>query len=299
MAITASGTARRSLGSALVASARPRQWLKNLLVFAAPATGRVLLQPEVFARVFATFVAFTLVSSGVYYVNDIIDRHEDAQHPRKRFRPIAAGEIPVRLAWFVGILLLLGGVLAAFATGGAGLVAVVGGYVILAMSYAIVLRGVALLDMAGIAGGFLLRAVAGGVAVDVPLSSWFLIVATFASLFVAASKRHAELVRVGEARGDHRSTLAGYSESYLRFVQYSSSTACITAYCLWAFEGAVMAPLWSGLSIIPFVLGVFRYALLVDTGRGESPEDLVFGDASLVGFGFTWIALLAVGLLLS
>lgn len=299
MAITASGTARRSLGSALVASARPQQWLKNLLVFAAPATGRVLLQPEVFARVFATFVAFTLVSSGVYYVNDLIDRHEDTQHPRKRFRPIAAGEIPVRLGWVVGILLLLGGVLAAFATGGTGLVAVVGGYVLLAMSYAIVLRGVALLDMAAIAGGFVLRAVGGGVAVDVPLSSWFLIVATFASLFVAASKRHAEFVRLGDRRGNQRSSLAEYSESYLRFLQYSASTACITAYCLWAFEGAVMAPVWSGLSIIPFVLGIFRYALLVDTGRGEVPEELLLRDPTLLTLGLAWVALLTTGLVWS
>jgi decaprenyl-phosphate phosphoribosyltransferase len=299
VATTASPAANRSLGRALLVSARPRQWTKNLLVFAAPATGRVLLEPAMFARVLLTFVAFTLVASGVYYVNDLMDRREDANHPQKRSRPIAAGEISVPVAWTVGLLLLVLGVLVAFSAGGGGLVAVVSGYVALQIGYAVFLRGVALLDMAGIAGGFLLRAVAGGVAVDVPLSSWFLIVATFGSLFIAASKRHAEFVSLGGPREGHRSTLTEYSESYLRFIQYSSSTACITAYCLWAFEGAVMDPLWSGLSIIPFVLGVFRYALLVDAGRGESPEDLLLRDPALLVFGFALVALLAAGLILS
>lgn len=299
MAITASPKARRSLASAMVVEARPRQWVKNLLVFAAPATGRVLLEPAMFARVVLAFVAFTLVASGVYYVNDLMDRGEDVKHPRKRFRPIAAGEIPVPVAWAAGVLLLVSGLVVAFATAGWDLVAVAGGYVALTMGYAFALRGVALLDMAVIASGFLLRAVAGGVAVDVPLSSWFLIVAAFGSLFIAASKRHAEFVRVGGVREEQRSSLGEYSESYLRFVQYSSATAAITAYCLWAFEGAVMDPLWSGLSIIPFVLGVFRYALLVDTGRGEAPEDLLLRDPSLLVFGLVWAAVLGAGLLLS
>jgi decaprenyl-phosphate phosphoribosyltransferase len=287
------------VGRALLVSARPRQWTKNLLVFAAPATGRALADPDMFGRVALTFLAFTLVASGVYLVNDIMDRDEDARHPRKRSRPIAAGEIPIPVAWAAALVLLVGGTATALSAGGWALVAVVAGYVILQLGYAFFLRGVALLDMAGIAGGFLLRAVAGGVAVGVPLSSWFLIVATFASLFIAASKRHAEFVRASSAAGGHRSTLAEYSESYLRFVQYSSSTVCITAYCLWAFEGAHMDPLWSGLSIIPFVLGIFRYALLVDTGGGESPEDLLLRDPSLVAFGFVWVGVLAVGLVWS
>lgn len=299
MGHTASSTRNRSLGRAMLASARPRQWAKNLLVFAAPAMGRVLHEPDVFVRVVLTFVAFTLVASGVYYINDLVDRREDANHPRKRSRPIAAGQVPVPVAWTVGTLLLVGGLVVAIGAGGVGLVAVVGGYVILQLGYAFALRSVALLDMAGIAGGFLLRAVAGGVAVDVPLSSWFLIVAAFGSLFIAASKRHAEFVRLGDVRDGRRSTMTEYSESYLRFVQYSSSTACITAYCLWAFEGAFMAPLWSGLSIVPFVLAIFRYALLVDAGRGETPEDLLLRDPSLLAFGLAWVVILGAGLVLS
>ena len=286
----------------LIATARPRQWAKNLLVFAAPATGRVLLEADVALRVTATFVAFSLLASGIYFVNDVIDRHEDAAHPRKRSRPVAAGLIAPGTAATVGVgLLVLGSVLALWA-GGADTLAVALGYVALALAYAFVLRRIALLDMAAIAAGFLLRAVAGAAAADVHLSSWFLIVATFGSLFVAASKRHAEYLRVeraDDAAVPTRSTLTEYSEQYLRFVQYSSSTACITAYCLWAFEGAVIDTLWSGLSIAPFVLGIFRYALLVDGGRGETPEDLLLRDGALLGFGVAWAACLGIGLLSS
>jgi decaprenyl-phosphate phosphoribosyltransferase len=295
------GTTPRPWRSAIT-TARPRQWAKNLLVFAAPATGRVLLEAEVALRVTATFVAFSLLASGIYFVNDVIDRHEDAVHPRKRSRPIAAGLIAPETASVIGVaLLVLGSGLALWA-GGIDTLAVAVGYVALALAYAFVLRRIALLDMAAIAAGFLLRAVAGAAAADVHLSSWFLIVATFGSLFVAASKRHAEFLRIEQTEDTTartRSTLAEYSEQYLRFVQYSSSTACITAYCLWAFEGAVIDPLWSGLSIAPFVLGIFRYALLVDGGRGESPEDLLLRDAGLLGFGVAWAACLGMGLLSS
>jgi decaprenyl-phosphate phosphoribosyltransferase len=298
--ITASSRSTSSLARSLLITARPRQWTKNLLVFAAPATGRVLLEPGVFADVILTFVAFTLTASGVYFVNDIIDRHEDAAHPRKRLRPIAAGELSVRVAATAGTILVAGGLVVAFVAGGPALVAVLGGYVALGLCYAFVLRRVALLDLAAIAGGFMLRAIAGGVAVDVHLSSWFLIVAAFGSLFIAASKRHAEFVRLDGARaGNERSSLTEYTEPYLRFVQYSASTVCITAYCLWAFEGAVISTTWSGLSIIPFALGIFRYALLVDSGRGETPEDLLLRDPTLLGLGAAWAAFLATGLVLS
>lgn len=286
----------------LLTTARPRQWAKNLLVFAAPATGRVLLEPGIAIRVTVVFAAFCLLASGIYFVNDVIDRHEDATHPRKRSRPVAAGLIAPTTAIVVGGLSLVAGCALALWAGGADTLAVASGYVALSLAYALVLRRIVLLDMAAIAAGFLLRAVAGGAAADVHLSSWFLIVATFGSLFVAAGKRHAEFLRVEGAEeqdGRSRSTLAAYSESYLRFVQYSSSTACITAYCLWAFEGAVIDTLWSGLSIAPFVLGVFRYALLVDGGRGEAPEDVVLRDGALLGFGVSWAAVLGIGLLVS
>ncbi|MBA2557477.1 MAG: decaprenyl-phosphate phosphoribosyltransferase [Chloroflexi bacterium] len=282
-----------SLARSLFLAARPRQWAKNALVVGAPATAGVLLEPVSAARTAAAFVAFCLVASGVYYVNDLIDRAADRGHPIKRRRPIAAGHLSPGLATGVAILLLAAGVLTGAAGAGTALAIVLLGYVALALAYAFVLRGVVLLDLAALTGGFVLRAVAGGVAVGVPLSSWFLIVVSFGSLFIATGKRHAEYLGVGP--GSHRSTLASYSEPYLRYVQNTASTVAIAAYCLWAFEGAAGGPLWSGLSIVPFVLGTLRYALLLESGRGGSPEDLILDDAAMLSCGLVWFCLVLIG----
>jgi len=179
--------------------------------------------------------------------------------------------------------------------GGPGLLGVLAGYVGLSVAYTLVLRDIALIDLAAISGGFLLRAVAGGVAADVPLSMWFLMVAGFGSLFLAAGKRHAEYVQLGDARAEHRKSLREYSEPYLRYVQYASSTVVMAAYALWAFEGVAGGSLWSELSIIPFVLGIFRYALLLEHGRGAAPEEVVFSDVPLLVLGAAWIVLVATG----
>ena len=156
--------------------------------------------------------------------------------------------------------------------------------------------------MNAIASGFLLRAVAGAAAADVHLSSWFLIVATFGSLFVAASKRHAEFLRVGQTDDAEVPTRprSGSTAS-------STSVSCSTAHRRRASPRTASGrsrvpwyhPLWSGLSVAPFVLGIFRYALLVDGGGGESPEDLLLRDGALLGFGVAWAACLSIGLLSS
>jgi decaprenyl-phosphate phosphoribosyltransferase len=289
---------RGELGRALLVTARPRQWAKNLLVFGAPITGHALLQPGPLARAALTFVAFCLVSSGMYYVNDIVDRRMDRAHPRKRFRPIAAGQLGVRLALAVAALLVVGGLTVAVWGGGPEVGAVVAVYVALTLAYTFVLRDIVLVDLAAVAGGFVLRAVAGGVAVDVPLSSWFLIVACFGALFIATGKRRAEHSGLGDARGDHRRTLAEYTEPYLRYVMSSASTVTIAAYCLWAFEGASGRSLASALSILPFVLGIYRYAMLLDAGRGGAPEDVVLRDRPLQLCGLFWVLLVGLGVYL-
>jgi decaprenyl-phosphate phosphoribosyltransferase len=289
---------RGELGRALLVTARPRQWVKNVLVFGAPITGHALLQAGPLARATLTFVAFCLASSGTYYVNDIVDRRMDRTHPRKRSRPIAAGRLGVRLAQAVAVLLVVGGL--AVAVWGVGLEvgAVVAAYVALSLAYTFVLRGIVLVDLAAVAGGFVLRAVAGGIAVDVPLSSWFLIVACFGALFMATGKRRAEHSGLGEARGDHRRTLDEYSEPYLRYVMSSTSTVTIAAYCLWAFEGASGRSLASALSILPFVLGIYRYAMLLDAGRGGAPEEVILRDRPLQLCGLFWVLLVGLGVYL-
>jgi decaprenyl-phosphate phosphoribosyltransferase len=283
---------------ALLVTARPRQWVKNVLVFGAPVTGGVLLQPTALVKTLVAFVALSLVASGGYYVNDIVDREMDQRHPRKRHRPIAAGRLPLGVAAAVAVLLLAVGLVVAFLGAGPELLAVICAYVAVAVAYTLVLRGVVLLDIAAVAGCFVLRAVAGGVAVGVPLSSWFLIVACFGALFIAAGKRRSEHISLGPQRGDHRRTLDEYSDQYLRYLLSSSSTVTIAAYCLWAFEGTAGRNPPSGLSIVPFVLGIYRYGMLLEAGQGGTPEELILHDRWLQAFGLLWVLLVGAGVYL-
>jgi decaprenyl-phosphate phosphoribosyltransferase len=287
-----------TLAGAILTTARPRQWAKNVLVFGAPATGSVLFEPAALASTIAALIAFCLVASSAYIVNDLVDAAADRRHPTKRHRPIAAGRISRPLAGVIGAAFLVVGLAVAAWGGGVGLLAVLTGYLGLSVAYTFALRGIALLDLAGIAGGFLLRAVAGGVAAEVPLSMWFLMVAGFGSLFLAAGKRRAEYIGLGDERASYRPSLHEYSEPYLRYIQHASSTVAIAAYAQWAFEGLTGGSLWSELSIIPFVLGIFRYALLLDHGRGAAPEDVVLTDVPLLMLGATWIVLVATGVYL-
>jgi decaprenyl-phosphate phosphoribosyltransferase len=285
--------------SAVVRTARPRQWVKNLLIFGAPATGGVLTETASLTSATLAFAAFCLAASGMYFINDVVDVQEDREHPVKGGRPIASNAISPRLGAVLGAVAVISSLIVALAGVGLLLMGVVAAYVALVMTYTLVLRKVALLDVAAIAGGFLLRAIAGGVATGVPLSQWFLIVASFGSLYLAVGKRHAEYVQLGSEGRTHRASLGEYSESYLRYIQYSSSTIAIAAYALWAFEGAAGGTIWSALSIIPFVLGIFRYALLLERGRGGAPEDAILRDRALLLFGSAWALLVALGVYLT
>jgi decaprenyl-phosphate phosphoribosyltransferase len=285
--------------SAVLTAARPRQWVKNLLVFGAPATGGVLTQPDALASASLAFLAFCLASSGMYFINDVVDMEEDRQHPVKRRRPIASGVLSRSAAIMIGAAATVAAMFTAFAGGGLPLTGVVAAYVATVLTYTFVLRKIALLDLAAIAGGFLLRAIAGGVATGVPLSEWFLIVASFGSLYLAAGKRHAEFIQPASESGLQRASLGQYTEPYLRYIEFSSSTIAIAAYALWAFEGAAGGTIWSALSIIPFVLGIFRYGLQVEKGRAGAPEDAILRDGVLLFFGAAWVMFVALGVYLS
>jgi len=291
---------RRSTGGllrGLLRTARPRQWTKNVLVFAAPGAAGVLTQGEVIAKASAAFGLFCVAAAGAYFLNDALDVAADRMHPTKRARPIAAGEVPIGLAVALGALMLVLSVAGAFALAGWALVVVLGTYVVMQPLYSLWLKHLVVIDLAAVASGFLLRAIAGGVAVGVPISKWFLIVAAFGSLFMVAGKRQAEHLDLGDERGDHRATLNAYSADYLRYVRSVSSSVAIAAYCLWAFEKADLAaaPVWFQLSIVPFVLAILRYALLLDTGAGGAPEEIVLQDRALQVLGLLWLGAFAVG----
>jgi decaprenyl-phosphate phosphoribosyltransferase len=290
------GAPGSGLVSGVLRALRPKQWLKNVLVVAAPGAAGVLTETDVLVDVSLAFVAFCLVSSGTYLLNDSRDLESDRLHPRKRNRPIAAGIVPVGLAVALGVGLIVAGLgLAALID--LELLIVVAGYIVLTTSYTLWLKHVEVVDIVAIASGFIMRAVAGGAAADVPLSRWFIIVASFGSLFIVAGKRHGEHIDLDDERGNVRATLAGYSRDYLKYVWTMASGVTIAAYCLWAFEMAPHdsdVPLYE-LTIVPFVTFMLRYAQLLEAGHGEAPEDVVLGDRVLLALAAVWIALFGAG----
>lgn len=291
---------RSSLLAALVREARPKQWAKNVLVFAAPLAAGVLLEGRVIVRTCIVLVAYCLAASGSYYLNDVWDAEADRHHPMKRNRPIASGLVPVPMATAVGGLLGAAGLGLALTLGWKSAVTL-GVYLLVTTCYTLGLKHVAVVDMACVASGFVIRALAGGVAADVPISEWFLIVAGAGSLFIVAGKRHGEYLEMGDDRAFSRPTFATYTVDYLRFVWMVAAGVAITAYCLWAFEqaSAHADPVWYQLSVIPFVLAMFRYGLRIEQGHGGAPEDVIMADRTLLVVGVAWLALYGVGVSLA
>jgi decaprenyl-phosphate phosphoribosyltransferase len=279
-----------SVARGLVRAGRPKQYLKNVLVFAAPAAGAGLGDGSVILKTVLTFVAFCLVSSATYILNDIGDVEADRAHPTKRHRPIASGVVsPTTALVAVFVLLAVGLGLAYAISWELGLLLTA--YKALTIAYTFRLKHTAILDIVVVATGFAVRAISGGVAVDITLSKWFLAVTCFGSLFMVAGKRHGELINLG-AGGATRRALQQYTVEYLRFVVTMTASVTILTYCLWAFDHPRTSDVpWWGLSIVPFVMGIMRYALLVDQGKGGAPEELVIRDPGLRIIGIAWIAL--------
>ena len=287
----------------LVRLARPRQWIKNVLVFVAPGAAGVLLHATVLWHAAASFGIFCIAATGTYYLNDARDAEVDRNHPTKRNRPVAAGVVPVALAVVVGIILMaasigLGGLLA-----GWHLSVVMGAYVAVQLAYSSGLKNEPILDLACVSAGFILRAVAGGVATSVPLSNWFLIVVSFGSLLIVTGKRSGEKQLLAEGNADDttiRPTLGHYTPSFLRSVRTLSAAVTVSAYCLWAFERASEVhpghdPVWFQLTIIPFVIALLHVLRLLDSGAGAAPEELAIHDHRLQIYGVCWVALFAIG----
>lgn len=284
----------------LLAATRPRQWIKNLLVLAVPAAAGRLPEPRIALLSLTVAGCFVLVSAAVYLLNDVADRVEDAAHPVKRTRPIAAGVVPPPLALAAALLLVaLGLGIAGLVTTTAAVV-VLGLYLGLNVAYDLGLRKVPLLDVTVVAAGFVLRAVAGGAATGIAVSKWFLIVTSFGALYVVICKRSAELRDLGGTARESRarSVLDLYSVSVLRDLRVSTAAVAVTAYVLWAFENARFvdqASVFFELSIVPFVLALFRYAMVADAGGGAAPEEVLLDDRLLQLFSVAWLACFGAG----
>ncbi|MCW2699206.1 MAG: Decaprenyl-phosphate phosphoribosyltransferase [Blastococcus sp.] len=295
-------TTPTSVARALVEALRVRQWLKNGLVVAAPLAAGVIFRPDVLLDTAVALAAFILASSGTYVLNDVGDVNADRLHPTKRYRPIARGDLPLTLAKVTGVALLLAAVLIPVLGGFYTLAMCIGSYAVITSLYSRWLKHEPVVDLAVVAVGFLLRAMAGGLAAGLTLSPWFLAVASFASLYIVAGKRYSELVNLGEEGPKMRPCLEAYSASYLRFVWSIAAAVLVTTYCLWAFEVspssiADASVPWLAFSVAPFVVGVLRYALTIDRGAAGAPEDIVLSDRGLQVIGLVWFLVFTCGAL--
>lgn len=298
--VTAANAKPRPLPRAMVAALRPRQWIKNVLVAAVPLAAGALFVPDIAFKTAVAFVAFCLAASATYLVNDSVDVTEDRLHPTKRFRPIAAGELPIPFALALAAALFGGSIAVSFVASWQLAMTVVA-YVVVTLAYSLKLKHEPVVELAILTLGFLLRAAAGATATGLEVSQWFLIVAGFGSLFMAAGKRYSELRRSDtDGLADSpttRHSLHGYTGSYLRFVWSISAAVVITSYSLWAFDvhSSTEGGPWVLWSIFPFVFAILRYAADVDAARAEAPEDVVLSDKILAAIGALWLVLFAIG----
>jgi 4-hydroxybenzoate polyprenyltransferase len=283
---------------ALVFALRPRQWTKNGLLFIALAFTLNLQDASLLVRTFGAFACFCALSSAGYLLNDVVDVEADRSHPTKRLRPIAAGQLPINLAVGVGIALAIVGLAGSFFIGLLfGVLALA--YVLLTAVYSTSLKHLVLLDIFGLAGGFVLRAAAGAVAIDVPISPWLYIATLLGALLIALGKRRTELETLGvEAAVSHRRNLQSYSIEFIDQLILVISSAALMTYALYTFSAENLPKNHSMMLTIPVVLyGLFRYLFLVREGDiGAAPEDLLFRDRPLMAAVVVW-ALLAVILL--
>ncbi|MCW2516235.1 MAG: decaprenyl-phosphate phosphoribosyltransferase [Mycobacterium sp.] len=272
----------KNLFTGVIKALRPRQWVKNLLVLAAPlfAFGGDVKYDyrEVLIKVGIAFVMFSLAASSIYLVNDARDVEADREHPTKRFRPIAAGVVPQQLAYTLAVVLAVVSLTVSwFVT--PNLAVVIAVYICIQLAYCFGLKHQAVLDICIVSSAYLIRAIAGGAAADIPLSQWFLLVMAFGSLFMVAGKRYAELQLAERTGAKIRKSLESYTSTYLRFVWTLSATAVVVCYGLWAFErDRITDGSWFAISMIPFTIAILRYAVDVDGGMAGEPEDIAMRD---------------------
>ncbi|MEU2163911.1 decaprenyl-phosphate phosphoribosyltransferase [Streptomyces chengbuensis] len=279
----------------LVRTARPRQWIKNVLVGAAPAAAGELVSRQTAVQLGLVFVLFTAAASAVYLINDALDAEADRAHPEKCRRPVARGDVPVPVAYTTGALLAAASTAAAVVLCNVMTAALLTAYLVMQIAYCVRLKHVLVVDLAIVTTGFLMRAVIGGVALSIPLSRWFLITTGFGALFMVAAKRYSEAVEMEGSDGATRALLTSYTVGYLRFVWQLAAGVAVLGYCLWALEsgGAADGSLlpWRQLSMIAFILAVLRYAVFADRGAAGAPEDVVLRDRPLAVIGLAWLAI--------
>lgn len=292
---------------ALLVSLRPRQWTKNALVFLALlfSINQYWFPSDSLAgvgvllgRAVAAFLLFCAVASAEYLVNDLVDAPQDREHPVKRLRPLASGQLSTELALAVAAALAAGGVAGGFLLQGAfGLLLL--GYCVMMLAYSLALKHLVIIDVFVIAIGFVARAVAGALVIGVPISPWLYLCTILGALFIGFSKRRQELVALGEGATNHRRTLEEYTPELLDQMVSVVTSSTVIAYSLYTFSAEGLPRNHAMMLTIPFVLyGVFRYLYLIHVKNlGGSPEEVLLTDRPLMLTIALWLAVAGVVLL--
>ncbi len=276
----------------ILKSMRPKQWVKNLLVFSALIFSENLLAGTRLLRSIAAFVAFCLVSGAVYIINDIVDRENDRMHPKKRLRPIASGKLPLSTAAIAAVIAVIIGIGGGFYLDRRfGLV--IAAYFLLQLAYSFMLKKVVVLDVMVVAAGFAMRAIAGTYVISVQISPWLFVCAILLALFLALAKRRHELLFLEGGGISHRSVLGKYSETLLDQMIAVATSATVIAYCLYTIAPETVRKFGTHNLIltVPFVLyGIYRYLYLVyRREEGGAPEKVLFTDLPLIVDVFLWL----------
>ena len=275
----------------LILSMRPKQWTKNLLVFLPLIfTINLYWKPfdpaqvaPVIAKTAVAFLLFCLITGGAYIINDLVDIERDKEHPEKRFRPLPSGQLSTAYAGITALLLLIVGLALSFAfSPWLGIVASL--YLLLMLAYDFVLKNIVIIDVFTIAIGFVLRAVAGAVAIDVPVSPWLYTCTLLGALFLGLGKRRHELITLEDKAANHRGILLEYTPRLLEDMIAVVTSSTIIAYSLYTFSAPNLPQNHAMMLTIPFVLyGVFRYLYLIHSKNlGGSPEEILLTDTPLI-----------------
>lgn len=282
---------------AAIQATRPRQWPKNLLVFAAPLAGATLGRAHGFGYALVAFAAFTAAASAVYLVNDVVDAERDRQHPTKRLRPVASGRLPRWLALALAAAGLAIAMLASLAIAEPRLAIVIGAYVAMSLLYSFGLKHVPGVELVVVALGFVLRALGGAVATHVPPSPWFLTVCSLGALLVAIGKRYTELSILGSDAAAHRPVMRWYRLGLLRAGERAVTATMLVAYLLWALtEHDAWMRGWHLASAVPLAVALFRFDRLTGLAEGRPVEDLITRDPMMLCCELTWLTMFTVGL---
>jgi decaprenyl-phosphate phosphoribosyltransferase len=282
--------------SGAIRTARPRQWPKNLLVFAAPLAAAPLGRADGLDHAAVAAFAFGFASAAVYYVNDVVDAERDQAHPTKRNRPIAAGQLAMSHALVLAGLCVIVALVLGFVISAPLLTATVAGYLATSFLYSMALKHVPVVEVLFVASGFLLRVLGGAAATHVKPSGWFLLVCSLGALGVAVAKRYTELATLGPDAVRHRPVMRAYSAPMLRLSQYVIAVLMMMCYLLWASGEHSNARNWHIASSIPLAVALYRFAMLTGQRTIRPVEDLITRDGAMLACELGWLSLFVTGL---